>query len=117
MKRSVDVSAPLLAATALALLTGCRQPQMQRCVDEQNHVVPDSFCQNPQQTRTPNGYVPIYRFYYGGSGTYNVGSFVSGGSYNAVSGASYATSTSRGGFGSTFGGGSGSSGGDAGSGS
>ena len=47
MKRSVQVSAPLLAAAALALTTGCRKPQMQRCVDEQNHVVADSFCQNP----------------------------------------------------------------------
>ena len=47
MKRSVQVSAPLLAAAALALTTGCRKPQMQRCVDEHNQVVPDSFCQNP----------------------------------------------------------------------
>ena len=48
MKRSVHVSAPLLAAAAMAVCTvGCRKPQMQRCVDEQNKVVPDSFCANP----------------------------------------------------------------------
>jgi hypothetical protein len=111
MKRSAQVSAPLLAAVALAISTGCRNPQMQRCVDEQNHVVPDSFCQNPQQQRNSYGYVPMYRYYYGGTGSYNVGSAVSGGSYTAVSGASYATSTSRGGFGSSFGGGHSSSGG------
>jgi hypothetical protein len=109
MKRSVQVSAPLLAATALALTTGCRQPQMQRCVDEQNHVVPDAFCQNQQQT-----YSPHYRYYYGGSGSYSPGSFASGGSYTGSSGVSYATSTSRGGFGSSFGGGS--SGGESGGG-
>ena len=118
MKRSLQVSAPLVAAAALALLSGCRKPQMQRCVDEQNHVVPDSFCQNPQHTGSGLGFVPIYRYYYGGSGSYSVGSGVSGGGYVPSSGASYATSTSRGGFGSTFGGGSSSSsGGNAGSGS
>jgi hypothetical protein len=115
MKRSIQVSAPLLAATALALLTGCRKPQMQRCVDEQNRVVPDTYCQNPQQTRNATGgYVPMYRYYYGGSGGFGIGTPVTGGSYTAVSGASYATSTSRGGFGSSMGGGSSSSsGGDA----
>ena len=46
MKRSTQVTAPLLAAAALSLLTGCRKPEMQRCVDEHNNVVDDSFCQN-----------------------------------------------------------------------
>jgi len=112
MKRSLQVSAPILAAAAMSILTGCRQPQMQRCVDEQNHVVPDSFCQNPQQQHNANGYFPMYRYYYGGSGGYNIGSSVTGGGYVAAPGASYATSTSRGGFGSSFGGGSGSGGGE-----
>jgi len=105
VKRSIQVSAPLLAATALALMTGCRPPQMKRCVDEQNHVVPDSMCQEQLMTNSP-----AYRYYYGGSGSYNSGSIVSGGSYTSVSGVSYATSTSRGGFGSSFGGGSSSGG-------
>ena len=116
MKRSLQVSAPLLAAMALSFTTGCRKPQMQRCVDEQNHVVPDSYCQNPQAAQRPvgaTGYLPMYRYYYGGFGGYDVGTPVSGGGYAPVAGASYATSTSRGGFGSSFGGGhgSGSSGG------
>ncbi len=101
MKRSVQVTAPLLAATALALTTGCRHPQMQRCVDEQNRVVDDSLCRDQLKTGSP-----AYRYYYGGSGSYNFGSYVSGGSYTSSSGVSYATSTSRGGFGSSFGGGS-----------
>jgi len=118
MKRSVQVTAPLVAAAALALMSGCRKPQMQRCVDEQNHVVPDSFCQNPQQQRNATGgYVPMYRYYYGGSGGYGVGTSVGGGTYTPMSGVSYSTSTSRGGFGSFFGGGGGSGGDAAGSGS
>jgi len=101
MKRSLHVSAPLLAAAALALTTGCRKPQMQRCVDEQNKVVDDSLCNNPQLTHSPTGgYFPMYRYYYGGGGSYAIGTPVTGGSYTAVSGATYATSTSRGGFGS-----------------
>ena len=113
MKRSLQVSAPLLAAAALALTTGCRQTQMARCVDEQNHVVADNLCDNLQKTQNSNG-VPMYRPYYGGSGNYFIGSTASGGSFSPSSGDSYATSTSRGGFGSAF---AGSGGGDSSSGS
>jgi hypothetical protein len=126
MKRSVQVAAPLLASAAVSLLTACRNPEMQRCVDAQNHVVDDSFCRN--QPMQPNGatgspnpangsnyvYVPTYRYYYGGGGSYVLGSTVSGGSYTATSGVSY--STTRGGFGSTFHGGEGGSGGHGGGG-
>ena len=106
MKRSTQVAAPLLAAAALALLTGCRHPQMQRCVDEHNNVVDDSFCQNqPNAQQQPDGhggfiFVPSpYRFYYGGWGGYGIGTQVGGGSYTPTPGASY---TTRGGFGSSF---------------
>ena len=132
MKRSGQVVAPLLAAAALAVTAGCRRPEMQRCVDEQNHVVPESFCQAngvaPQYVNGSGGgigYFPVYRYYYGGTGGWNTGTIVSGGSYTSVSGHSYTTSsaashsesvgghvtsgssTSRGGFGSTHGGDSG----------
>ncbi len=54
MRRSTQVAAPLLAAAAFSMLTGCRKPEMQRCVDEQNHVVDDSFCANqPSRAATP----------------------------------------------------------------
>ena len=106
MKRSTQVAAPLLAAAALSLLTGCRRPQMQRCVDEHNNVVDDSLCQNqPAQKQQPDGhggfiFVPSpYRFYYGGWGGYGIGTQVGGGSYTPTPGASY---TTRGGFGSSF---------------
>ena len=118
MRRSAQVAAPLLAAAALALTTGCRKPEMQRCVDEQNHVVDDKFCANlpnqqanqPQRPDGHGGFFPIflpYRFYYGGWGGYGLGSTVGGGSYAPATGRSYATRsgvTTRGGFGSSFGG-------------
>jgi hypothetical protein len=95
MKRSTQVTAPLLAATALSLLTGCRQ--MQRCVDEHNVVVDDSFCKDQpnQQSNT----TPHFRYYYGGYGGYSFGTLASGGSDTPSFGVSYVT---RGGFGSSF---------------
>ena len=112
MKRSAQVTAPLLAATALSLLTGCRRPEMQRCVDENNHVVDDSLCNNqssePQQRPDGHGgFIPFfpYHYYYGGWGGYAIGSQVGGGSYSPTPGRSYTTRsgvTTRGGFGSSF---------------
>ena len=106
MKRSTKVAAPLLASAALAILAGCRKPEMQRCVDEQNRVVDDSLCANqPQaQQQRPDGhggFIPffLYRYYYGGWGGYGLGSQVGGGSYSPTPGRSY---TTRGGFGSSF---------------
>ncbi|HMH15694.1 MAG TPA: hypothetical protein VK578_21520 [Edaphobacter sp.] len=113
MKRSTKVAAPLLASAALAILAGCRKPEMQRCVDEQNHVVDDSLCANqpPQQQQRPMGagslipLIPIYHYYYGGWGGYGLGSVVGGGSYAPSVGRSYATrsgATTRGGFGGSY---------------
>jgi hypothetical protein len=116
MRRSINVTAPLLAAAAISLLTGCRRPEMQRCVDENNNVVDDSFCQNQTAQQRPNGqggfvvFPSPYRYYYGGWGGYTIGTPAGGGSYTPVAGSSYVT---RGGFGSSFAeGGSHSSGGD-----
>ncbi len=114
MKRSVKVSAPLLASVAVAVLgTGCRQAEPKRCVDENNHVVDQSFCggqpgsgsgTNAVNGRYAPGFYP-YHYYYGGLGGYALGALASGGSNSPVAGHSYSTSTSRGGFGSSFGGG------------
>ncbi len=125
MRRSRQVLAPLLASTAVALLAGCRGPEMQRCVDENNHVVDPVFCKDlPPGSTQPlyNGghsgggviFVPhTYRYYYGGGGSYVPGSSVSGGGFAPASGHSYSTTTgtARGGFGSSFGGGEGGEGG------
>ena len=111
------------------MLTGCRKPEMQRCVDENNHVVDDSLCanlpanqQSTQQGPDRQGFFPIpYRYYYGGWGGYGLGTLVGGGGYTPVAGRSYANRsgvTIRGGFGSSFHGeggeGSGAHGGSAG---
>jgi hypothetical protein len=124
MKRSTKVAAPLLASAALAMTMGCRKPEMQRCVDENNKVVDDSFCANqPQQPnqqqppRTGGGIlplIPLYHYYYGGWGGYGLGTVVGGGSYVPAEGHTYATRsgvTTRGGFGSSFHGGEGEGGG------
>jgi hypothetical protein len=129
MRRSTQVAAPLLAAAALSMLTGCQKPEMQRCVDEQNHVVDDSLCANLpanqqgiQQQRPDGhgGFLPIlipYRYYYGGWGGYGLGSVVGGGGYAPVAGRSYANRsgvTIRGGFGRSFSEGGSHSGGEGG---
>ena len=114
MKRSTQVTAPLLAAAALTLLAGCRKPEMQRCIDENNKVVDETLCKNaPNLQGNENrggtygggmGFYP-YRFYYGGGGGYGLGSSVYGGSPSPLAGHSYSNSSTRGGFGSTHGGG------------
>jgi hypothetical protein len=111
MRRSAQVIAPLLASTAALLLAGCG-PDMQRCVDQQNHVVDPSFCKNlptQQPVRQQNGsfipYAPLlYHYYYGGGGGYGIGSTVYGGSDAPAAGHSYSltSGTSRGGFGHSF---------------
>ena len=89
---------------------------MQRCVDETNHVVDQSFCMGlpaggAQSTYTSGGggggsvsSPHSYRYYYGGSGSYEPGTAVSEGSFTPSSGHAYSTTTgtARGGFGSSF---------------
>jgi hypothetical protein len=102
MKRSSHVAAPLLASAALAMLTACRQPEMQRCVDEHNVVVDSSLCGLPPRPNPMGGFYPSpFRYYYGGWGGYGLGSTVGGGGYAPMAGHSYSSSTTRGGFGST----------------
>jgi hypothetical protein len=118
MRRSAAVLAPLLASTAVALLSGCDNAEQKRCVDEQNHIVNPSFCAaiaNGAQTAPGNlgsyytngvFFPHTYRYYYGG-GSAGIGSIVSGGSYVPLPGHSYSLKTTRGGFGSLFSGGEG----------
>ena len=99
----------------MAMATGCRKPEMQRCVDEHNVVVDDKFCANVDQQgiqqQRPDGhggFIPFlipYRYYYGGWGGYGLGSTVGGGAFAPAYGRSYATRsgvTTRGGFGRSF---------------
>jgi hypothetical protein len=108
MRRSKQVVAPILASAAVAMLAGCR-PDMQRCVDEGNRVVDPGYCNtlqpgSRQTTVGPSSGAHIYRYYYGGGGSYAVGSTATEGSYVPESGRSYSTTsgTARGGFGSSF---------------
>lgn len=124
MKRSSDVPARLLIATASAILAGCSQPRVvERCVDAYGNVIPDVACEP--------GYVG--GTYYGGGGTYYGGGrvhyssphYIYGGSVSGgrVTGGtltptrnanvvnSSGTSISRAGFGSSGGGSFGRSGG------
>jgi hypothetical protein len=125
MRRSAQVAAPLLASTALALLTACRRPEMQRCVDENDKVVDDKLCANQpgdaeqqrrlqeQQQRQHSGigilpFLPLYHYYYGGYGSRGLGSVVTGGTAAPIPGRSYVngsgvrSGTTRGGFGRSF---------------
>ncbi len=142
MRRSAQVAAPLLASTALALLSGCHADEMQRCVDENNKVVDDKLCagqpadaaqqrqlqEQQNRERQHNGlgilpYIVLYHYYYGGSGGRSPGSYVTGGTTTPIPGRAYVngsgvrSGTTRGGFGrffSTGGGHSSGSGGESG---
>jgi hypothetical protein len=65
-------------------MTGCRKPEMQRCVDQQNVVVDEDFCHSNGEQRVL-GEKPAasssYRYYYGGTGSTEAGSTATGGSY------------------------------------
>jgi hypothetical protein len=108
MKRSAQVAAPLLAAAALTFTTGCRKPDMQRCVDDQNVIVDDDLCHATGEQRVLNSRVqpPNYRYYYGGTGTTEPGTKATGGSPQPDPTHTYKIATSsvttRGGFGSTY---------------
>jgi len=99
------------------MLAGCQKREMQRCVDENNRVVDDSFCAGQPQAQDPNSTVshPYYHFYYGGWGGYGIGTQAGGGSPVPKAGTTYVsssgrTTTIRGGFGSSMSGGEGGDG-------
>jgi hypothetical protein len=100
VKASFSIAGLFVASAALTVLSGCRREQMQRCIDEHNLVVDDSLCQSQPGRKNDNPVRPsggVYRYYYGGTGTYYPGSLATGGGYAPLPSASYATS--RGGFG------------------
>jgi hypothetical protein len=85
MKKSIlKAVTPLLAAAAIALMVGCRKPEMQRCVDQQNVVVDDDLCHALGEQRIL-GKKPAdrssYRYYYGGTGSTEPGTVATGGSF------------------------------------
>jgi hypothetical protein len=91
MRRSREVKLGLVSATA-ALLIGCGQGQYRQCVDQNQVVVNDRYCQQP----TPYP----YRWYYYSRGSRMYapsGGHATGGSYSAPA----SSGTTRGVFGGT----------------
>ena len=109
MRRSVQVAAPLLATAALTFISGCRKPEMQRCVDEEYLVVDDDLCRANSETRVFNSSrirPPVYRWYYGGTGTAEPDTKAANGSFEPEQGHDYKVASSptitRKGFGNTY---------------
>ena len=75
MYRSKEVPLTLLAVAALASI-GCNNGP-RHCVDAQNHLMPDSYCEEHHA----GGYFYVY----GGSSGGHVGDVVVGGSSSSVS--------------------------------
>jgi hypothetical protein len=84
MKRFSRIPIPLFASVILAFATGCRKPEMQRCVDQQNVVVDDDLCHATGEQRIL-GKKPedrsTFRYYYGGTGSTEPGTVATGGSF------------------------------------
>jgi hypothetical protein len=97
MRKSREVPLTLLAAVAIASI-GCQEEQ-RHCVDAQNHLMPDSLCEQKQNT----GGGVVYHYVAGGSSGGHVGDTVVGASESGVT---------RGGFGHGDGGDGGHGGGD-----
>lgn len=106
MKKSTRVTLVFLSSLAAAFMNGCGGSddgdwvEAKRCVDNNDKVVEDQFCDQPAQSHSSTTH--YYRHYYGGSGYYP-GDVAYGGGYQARQGASYVSSSRvpRGGFGST----------------
>lgn len=93
MRRSFQLAALLFAVAALAFMAGCRKPEMQRCVDQDQIVVDDDLCHATGEQRIL-GQKPkpasTYHYYYGGTGSTEPGTRATGGSYIRLSGHTYA---------------------------
>jgi hypothetical protein len=103
LKKSAQVRLGLLATLAVSL-TSCNRKEMQRCVDDHDIVVSDQYCEQGYNNSYPRT-GPGYHWYYGGRGSYILGTSASGGGVTPHDGfssvRSSGASVSRGGFGSS----------------
>jgi hypothetical protein len=83
MKKTTSITIGVVLSALV--IAGCGEDR--RCVDANDIVVMDDYCDDDSPSRSSS-----HRWYYGGHGGYNVGHRATGGSYHSVS---------RGGFGST----------------
>jgi len=101
MKKSSQITLGLVAAAAMAFTSACHKKptQTQSCVDAENHIVADSWCEEAEQKRrtSPGAFFP-YVWIYGGSSGGRMGDTVFGGSAVPTPGASI----TRGGFGTSM---------------
>lgn len=109
MKKSASVKLTLVVAVA-TFAAACENEDARRCVDKDRQiVVDDKFCQQDGGARP--SWMPVYIWYYGGSGGTTWGGRYAGGSFTPTPHTSYFTpstrpassgsSTIRGGFGSS----------------
>jgi hypothetical protein len=105
MRKSAKVTVAFLSSFAATLMNGCDDGgdwvEAKRCVDNNNVVVEDSWCEDTAGNPGHRG-TGFHSFYYGGRGYYP-GEVASGGGRVPQGGVSYrsASSIPRGGFGST----------------
>jgi hypothetical protein len=102
MKKSAKVTVALLSSFAAAIMNGCDDGgdwvEAKRCVDNDNVVVEDRWCEQTNSSGVRGG--GFHSYYYGGRGYYP-GDVASGGGRVPQGGVSYRSSSSipRGGFG------------------
>jgi hypothetical protein len=86
MKLNIPLAMLLLAAAPIIISAGYHldpQPEAQRCVDFSYHVVPLARCETPGRPVKVAGSIypeADHRYYYGGFGGNEVGSYAWGGS-------------------------------------
>ena len=101
MKKSSQITLGLVAAAAMAFTSAChRKPtQAQNCVDGDNRIVADSWCEDAEQKRrnNPGAHFPFI-WVYGGSSGGRIGDTVFGSSATPAPGATIV----RGGFGGSM---------------
>lgn len=97
MKRSAAVPLVLVTAAAAAMLT-CHQ-KGRYCVDQNNYVVNDDDCKQPQDPR----YYPHHWYYIGGRGYVQPGTQLNGGSTSAPLGGFRSPNEATAGVGTTRG--------------
>jgi hypothetical protein len=100
MNRMILLPVLVLGCAAGAYVASSQSPanaEMSRCVDYTDHVVASSLCSvnpRPMLVRGTLHPQPMYRNYYGGFGSYEVGSRAWGGSDYALRGHLYQTADS-----------------------
>ena len=99
--KRIVLTTALFAASTLAAGCSRNKAEQMRCVDNDGWVVGDEDCEREERRGRMAGFIPMYRWYYGGTPGAALGSRISGGSFEPKPGTEYRSfTTTRGGFGS-----------------